>query len=174
MFVLKCTNMLDLKFKRTIKKPIEELWNFVIDDFDKGHLWAMGTTDCRKGEPHEDFDRVCETESGRLMDTITKIDNENHELVFSVKGLPFFVRSVTSSWKLNKISDTETEIVLGPRITVIPVIGSIAQIPMKFALKKLYPALLDDMAVYVETGRPSARKQKEMDRLKKENAEGIA
>ena len=155
--------MIDLKFSRNINKPIDEVWKFVIDDFANGHLWATGTTSCRKGLPHEDFDRVCETETGKLLDTITKTDNENHVLEFSVKGLPFFVRSVVSTWKLNKVSDTETEIVLGPRIEVKPVIGTLAQIPMKIAFKKLYPGLLDDLVIYVETGQPSPRKQKEID-----------
>jgi len=155
--------MIDLKFNRNINKPINEVWEFVVDDFAKGHLWATGTTSCRKGEPHEDFDRICETETGKLMDTITKIDNDNYVLEFTVKGLPFFVSSVLSTWKLNKISDTQTEIVLGPRIEVKPGIGTLAQIPMKIALKKLYPGLLDDMAIYVESGQPSPRKQKEVD-----------
>jgi len=155
--------MIDLKFKKIINKPINEVWGFVVADFAKSHLWATGTTSCRKGESHEGFDRICETETGKLMDTITKIDNENHVLEFSVKGLPFFVSSVLSTWKLNKISDTKTEIALGPRIEVKPVIGTLAQIPMKLALKKLYPGLLEDLAIYVETSKPSPRKQKEID-----------
>jgi len=155
--------MIQLKFSKQINKPIGEVWKFVIDDFANGHLWATGTTSCRKGQPHEDFDRVCETETGKLKDTITKKDQENHVLEFSVKGLPFFVRSARSSWKLNKISDTQTEIVIGPRIEVKPIIGTLAQIPMKMALKKLYPSLLDDLATYVETGQPSPRKQQEID-----------
>ncbi|MEO0339991.1 MAG: hypothetical protein AAF242_12350, partial [Bacteroidota bacterium] len=151
-----------LKFKRKINKPIEEVWKIVIGEFTEAHLWAYGTSTCRKGLPHEDFDRVCETETGRLMDTITKVVNEDYFLEFSVKGLPSFVRSVVSTWKLTKISDTQTEIVLGPRIEVKPGIGTLAQIPMKRALKKLYPGLLDDLAIYIETGQPSLRKQQEV------------
>lgn len=97
------------------------------------------------------------------MDKITKTDKENHVFEFSVSGLPFFVRSVVSTWKLNKISASQTEIILGPRIEVLPVIGTIMQIPMKMAFKKLYPGLLDDLAIYVETGKPSTRKQKEIE-----------
>lgn len=155
--------MIDLKFKRKINKPIDEVWKFVIEEFPNVHEWATGTPSCRKGEEFEDFDRVCDTETGKLMDKITNIDNENHLLEFSVKGLPFFVRSVVSSWKLNKISNTQTEIILGPRIEVMPVIGTIMQIPMKIAFKKLYPGLLDDLAIFIETGKPSPRKQKEID-----------
>ena len=100
------------------------------------------------------------------MDTVTKVDNENHVLEFSVKGLPFFVRSVSSTWKLNKISETQTEIILGPRIEVKFGIGTIAQFPIKKALKNLYPGLLDDLAIYLETGQPSPRKQKEINNKK--------
>jgi len=155
--------MIDLKFERKINKPIDDVWKVVTDEFSSAHKWATGTTISRKGETYEDFDRVCETETGRLMDKITKIDNENHLLEFSVKGLPFFVRSVVSTWKLHKISSTQTKIIIGPRIEVMPVIGTIMQVPMKIAFKKLYPGLLDDLAIYVETGKPSPRKQKEVD-----------
>lgn len=155
--------MIDLKFNRNINKPIEEVWKFVVEEFPNSHKWATGTTNCRKGDASEDFDRVCDTETGKLMDKITNIDNENHLFEFSVTGLPFFVRSVVSTWQLHKISDTQTEIVLGPRIEVMPVIGTIMQIPMKTAFKNLYPGLLDDLAIYVETGKASPRKQKELE-----------
>lgn len=158
--------MIDIKLKRKINKPIDEVWKFIIEEFPNAHEWATGTTSCRKGDASEDFDRVCETETGKLMDKITKIDEENHTFQFSVTGLPFFVRSVVSTWKLNKISNTQTEIILGPRIEVMPIIGTIMQIPMKMALKKLYPGLLDDLAIYVETGKASPRKQRENDSRK--------
>lgn len=158
--------MIDLTFYQQINKPIDEVWKFMIDDFTKSHLWATGTVHCRKGEPHEDFDRICETESGTLMDTITKKDDENYVLEFSVKGLPFFVKSVSSTWKLNKISDLHTEISIGPKIEVKPGIGTLVQFPMKMLFKKLYPGLLEDLTTYVETGKPSLRKQKELNQNK--------
>ena len=154
--------MLDIKATRKINKPIEEVWRFVVEDFSNAHEWAFGTTTCRSGTESDDFDRVCDTETGELKDTITKIDDANHIFEFSVDGLPFFVRSVVSTWSLERVSDTETEITIGPRIDTMPVIGSLMEIPMKKALEKLYPDLLDDMAVFVETGRPSARKQEEL------------
>lgn len=158
--------MIDLKFSRLINKPIQEVWKCVFDDFANAHLWATGTPTCRKGEPNEDFDRVCDTETGRLTDTITNVDYQNYMFEFSVNGLPFFVRSVVSTWKLRQISATQTEIILGPRIEVKPGVGTIAQIPMKLAFKKLYPGLLEDLATYIETGKPSPRKQKEIDSKK--------
>ena len=154
--------MLDIKVSRRIAKPIDEVWRFVVDDFAHGHRWAFGTTMCRPGTDDEPFDRVCDTETGRLEDTITKIDDTNHVLEFSVEGLTFFVRSVVATWSLAAVSDTVTEITIGPRIETMPIIGTIAEIPMRRALEKLYPELLDDLAVYVETGRPSARKQAEL------------
>ncbi|MEM8856755.1 MAG: SRPBCC family protein [Chloroflexota bacterium] len=158
--------MIEIKAKKVINKPIDEVWKFIVEEFHNSHEWATGTPSCRKGEASEDFDRVCDTESGRLMDTITNIDDENHILQFSVTGLPFFVRSVVATWRLNKVSDTQAEIVMGPRIEVMPVIGTLMQIPMKISLEKLYPGLLDDLATYIETGKPSARKQKEIDSSK--------
>lgn len=154
--------MLHIKTTRKINKPIDEVWRFVIDDFTNCHEWAFGTTNCRAGTESEVFDRVCDTETGELKDTITNVDDANHVLEFSVTGLPFFVRSAMSTWSLEPVSDTETEITIAPRVETMPVIGNLMQIPMKKALEKLYPGLLDDMAVFVETGQPSARKQQEL------------
>lgn len=157
--------MLDLKFERTINKPIQEVWKVVFEDFANAHLWATGTPTCRAGEDFEDFDRICETETGTLKDTITNVDHDNYLFEFSVTGLPFFVRSVVSTWRLYEVSDTQTRIVLGPRIEVMPVIGTLAQVPMKMAFKKLYPGLLDDLVTFIETGEPSIRKKKEVGAL---------
>ena len=156
--------MIDLKFKRVINAPINQVWNVIAGEFTEAHKWAAGTPKCRKGTKAEGYDRVCETESGTLKDTIIKMDKDNYLLEFSVEGLPFFVRSVVSTWTLKKISDTQTELTMGPRIDVIPVIGTILQFPMKIALNKLYPELLNDLAIYTETGKPSPRKQKELDK----------
>ncbi|MEM7288094.1 MAG: SRPBCC family protein [Actinomycetota bacterium] len=155
--------MLDIKVSRTIDKPIAEVWRFVIDEFANGHEWAYGTSSCRPGADDEDFDRICHTESGTLKDTITKVDDSNHVLEFSVEGLPFFVRSVVATWSLRAASDTATEITIGPRIETMPIIGRVMEVPMRKALEKLYPELLDDLAVFVETGQPSDRKQQELD-----------
>lgn len=154
--------MLDIKVSRRINKPIGEVWRFVVDDFANGHEWAYGTTSCRAGTEDEDFGRICDTETGTLKDTITTVDDTNHVLEFTVAGLPFFVRSVVATWSLERISDTETEITIGPRIETMPVIGRLMEIPMKKALTDLYPGLIDDLVVYVETGRPSERKQQEL------------
>lgn len=158
--------MIEIKAEKTINKSIDEVWKFVIEEFPNSHEWATGTTSCRKGNASEGFDRICDTETGKLMDKIIKVDGKNFMFQFSVKGLPFFVRSVVSTWKLREISNTQTEITMGPRIEVMPIIGSILQIPMKMALKKLYPDLLNDLVVYIETGNPSPRKQKEIDSRK--------
>lgn len=154
--------MLDIKATRRINKPIEEVWRFVVDEFTSNHEWAFGTSSCRAGTEDEDFDRICHTESGTLKDTITKVDDDNHVLEFSVTGLPFFVRSVVATWSLASISDSETDITIGPRIETMPLIGNLMEVPMKKALNKLYPELLNDMAIFVETGQPSPRKQQEL------------
>ncbi|MEO1059912.1 MAG: SRPBCC family protein [Actinomycetota bacterium] len=154
--------MLDIMVTRHIRKPIDEVWRVVVDDFSSAHEWAFGTPTCRPGTEAEDFDRVCDTESGRLRDTIVRVDEADHVFEFSVEGLPFFVRSVVSTWTLEPVSDTETALTIGPRIETLPVIGTLLEIPMRRSLERLYPELLDDLAVFVETGEPSARKREEL------------
>ena len=154
--------MLDIKVTATIDAPIDEVWRVVVDEFANAHEWATGTPTCRAGTEVESFDRVCDTESGRLMDTITTADRANHVFEFSVDGLPFFVRSVVSTWTMRALSDDTTELTFGPRIDTLPIIGPLLEIPMKRALDKLYPELLDDLVTYIEAGQPSARKQREL------------
>ncbi|MEM9463930.1 MAG: SRPBCC family protein [Actinomycetota bacterium] len=154
--------MLDIKQTRTIHAPIEEVWRVVVDGFTDSHEWAFGTTMCRPGTDAEGVDRVCDTESGRLMDTITTVDPEARLLEFEVEGLPFFVRSVVSTWTMVDLGDDRTDLTIGPRIETLPVIGRLFEIPMRRALTALYPELLDDLAVYIETGAPSDRKRAEL------------
>ena len=113
--------MLDIKKTRRINKPIDEVWRFVIDEFAEGHRWAFGTSSCRPGTADEPFDRVCHTETGVLKGTITKVDDENYVLEFSVEGLPFFVRSVVATWSLVAVGGDATDITIGPRIDTMPV-----------------------------------------------------
>ncbi len=157
--------MIEIKEKRVISKPIDEVWKVINNSFLEGHLWARGVVSCRKGNASEgNADRVSYTESGKLMDKITKLDHENYRLQFVVLGLPFFVKSVLATWELREVSSSQTEITIGPKIEVMPVIGTVLQIPMKMQLKKIYPRILEDFAIYVETGKASPAKQKELDK----------
>ena len=158
--------MIDLKFKTTLNKPANEVWKFIIDDFYVSDRWASGVKSCRKGTPDEPFDRICETESGVLMDTITKMDDTNHILEFSVKGLPFFVKNVVSTWTVQQISENQSTLTLGPKIQFKPGIGTIMQFPMKIIFKKLYPGIIHDLTTFIETGKPSESKVKALAKMK--------
>jgi len=156
--------MIVLKFTKTINKPIDEVWDVLVNQFAEIEKWATGVFESKQTE---DYDRVCKTSFGDLKEKILLKDEKQHILQFKVKGFPFFVKSAVSTLTLKEISKTETEVTVNPNIKTIPIIGTIMEIPMKMQLKKAIPGLIDDFVTYVETGKASSEKQEEINKKNK-------
>jgi hypothetical protein len=154
--------MINIKVKGTVQKPISEVWKEASNEFTSVSNWATGVYKSRGGKDAEECDRVCNTSSGRITENILTQDDKDYILTYSVNGLPFFVKSFTNTWTLRKISNSETEITLNPKIKTMPVIGTIMEIPMKAQFQKFLKTALEDFAAYMETGKPSEGKMKEI------------
>ena len=158
--------MINIKVKGTVKKPLSQVWEASANQFTSVSNWATGVYTSRVGNKEENCDRVCDTSSGHIEEDFITKDDTNHILSYSVKGFPFFVKSLSNTWTFKQISDSETEITLNPKVKTMPIIGTIMGIPLKAQLKKFMTVALDDFATYVETGKPSERKLKEIEERK--------
>jgi len=158
--------MINIKVKGTVKKPLSQVWDASANKFTSVSNWATGVYTSRVGNKEEKCARVCETSSGHIEEDFITKDDVNHILAYSVKGFPFFVKSLSNTWTFKEISDSETEITLNPKVKTMPIIGTIMEIPLKAQLKKFMVTALDDFAIYVETGKPSERKLKEIEERK--------
>jgi len=155
--------MIEVKINGTVDKPIQDLWNVTVQDFDKVGLWATGVFKSYKGENH---DRICETSFGKLYENMVVKDEQNHHIEVDAKGFPFFVTKATGHWTFNKITDSKTEFVFGIKLDTMPVIGSLMGLMMKPKLNKALQGTANDYKTYLETGKVSDVKQREIDSLK--------
>jgi len=158
--------MINMKIKGTVKEPLSKVWEVAANQFTSASNWATGVYTSREGTKKERCDRVCDTSSGHVEENIIIKDDANHILEYSVKGFPFFVKSLSNTWTFKQISDSETEVTLNPKVKTMPIIGTIMEIPMKSQFKKFLKTALDDFAIYVETGKPSESKLKDIEERK--------
>jgi len=157
-----------IKIKRTIivHKPVEQVWKVLFERFTKVGDWVTGVYTSRPGTKEEGYDRVCTTFTGKLYEKILHKDEKNHRFVVGAKGLPFFVKEFVGAWNLKKINSTTTEATLELNIHVKGIIGAIMQMPLKSKLSKGLSELQNDLATYVETGKISHSKQREVNKRK--------
>lgn len=154
--------MIEVKISGTVDKPLKDLWKLTVEDFDKVGNWSTGVFKSYKGKNH---DRVCETAFGKLYENITHKDEKNHHIKVDAKGFPFFVTKAYGHWTFNKIDENKTEFVFGITLNTMPIIGSIMGVVMKPKLKKALQGTANDYKIFLESGKVSNSKQKEIDTL---------
>jgi len=158
---------MEFKLEKVIDKPINAVWEVLGSQFGDAYKWAGGLYHSEgKNAPKlagaTCNNRVCETSSGRIEEVIRTFDIKNHELEYEViEGFPFFVDQGINNWKLTKVGD-KTRVNMHLKITTKGFVGKIMSPMMKMQMNKLTAGILDDFKDYVETGKPSVSKAKEM------------
>ena len=79
----------------------------------------------------------------------------------------FFVTSLVSTWSLKKISKNKTELLINPVIKTMPIIGTLMELSMKKRFRRILREIANDLVIYLETGKVSRRKQKEINMRRK-------
>lgn len=153
--------MIEVKITKTVNKPLKDLWKVSVIDFHKVGEWGTGIFKSYKGEHH---DRVCETAFGKLYENITDKDEKNHRILVDAKGFPFFISKATGQWTFKEITKNKTEFSIGLKMETMPVIGSIMGVFMKPKLTKALEVTAEDYITYLETGKVSERKKRELER----------
>lgn len=163
-----------MEFKREIiiDKPIEVVWDVVGNQFGEAYKWASGINHSESfGTPKLKAahcnNRACELPSGKIKEVIRKFNPHHYELEYEViEGFPFFVDSGINNWKLSKVNG-KTKVDMHLVIKTKGILGVIMGPMMKVQMNGLTKAVLDDLKQYIETGKPSAKKQKELVKLAK-------
>lgn len=155
--------MIEVKIMKTVNKPLKNLWKLTVLDFDKVGTWATGIFKSYKGKK---YDRICETSFGKLYENIALKDEKNHRILVDAKGFPFFIKKAEGQWAFREITKNKTEFTVGLKLKTMPIIGSIMGVFMKPKLIKALEVTAEDYIAYLETGKISERKQKELDKNK--------
>ncbi len=155
--------MIEVKVTGTVNKPLKELWNLSVLNFHTMGNWATGVLHSKKGAT---CDRVCETPFGQLDEDIILKDEKNHLIKIKAEGMPFFVHKTTGGWSFKEISPHKTEFTVELSLETMPIIGSIMGIFMKPKIRKTLGIVANDYKTYLETGKISESKQREIDKNK--------
>ena len=156
--------MIEVKITKTVNKPLKDLWKVSFTEFHMVGNWATGVFRSYKG-PKDD--RICETSFGKLYENIIDKDEKNHRILIDARGFPFFIKKARGQWSFKEIDKNKTEFSIGLKMETMPVIGSIMGVFMKPKLTKALEVTADDYITYLETGKISKRKQRELEKNKK-------
>ena len=160
----------------TINKPITEAWDVLGNKFTEAHKWARGLDhSVGLGKPKFEgancSNRTCEVPGfGTIQEEIKMFDSKNHVLAYEVlKGFPGFITSAINTWSLNKV-EKQTKVTMHIKMGTKGLKGAIMGPMMKIKLNKTVEGVLQDFKIFVETGKVSQQKQKELAKYLKKAA----
>jgi len=150
--------MMNIKKEITVNKSIQEAWDVLGNQFGEAYQWASGLNHSHAyGEPQLPGttcnNRSCDTAQGKIEEVIRTFDPKNYILEYEVvDGFPFLLTETGNTTRVNIDFKLKTK----------GLMGSIMSPMMKIQMNKLIGFVLEDFKHYVETGRPSPRKAKEI------------
>ncbi len=160
------------EYQVVINAPLEAVWHVLSERFGHIHEWASGVPGSRVAEV-ADIEgtpvsgRVCDS-SWRGFDDVTETIVEYGEdpyfFKYTATGTPAWMGVASNTWHVDVIDENKTLVYFEPAIEPAGRVGRVV-VPLfvRFA-RKLAMDTLDDLKVFVETGRPSKRKQKKLRR----------
>ncbi len=155
-------------YEVVINAPLDAVWHVLAERFEHIHEWSSGVPAAHaaevagaKGAPVPG--RVCES-SWRgfddITETIVEYGEDPHFFKYIASGTPAWLGVAANTWHVEAIDEATTLVYFEPTIEPAGALGKVV-VPLfiRFA-RKLAMDTLDDLKVFVETGRPSKRKQK--------------
>jgi len=157
----------------TINKPVSKVWQVAAEDFANAYKWMSGVvhsyeTPGNRQEGAPLAGRICNLENKKdpfhAVENIIRFDSERHILefeVFPVKksgpGIPVIKNHVTLSLKATEDGGTR---VFWDCNLELKLMGKLLYPLLKLGLNKAFDGILNDLKVYMETGKVSVQKQK--------------
>ncbi len=159
-----------------VKRPVDEVWEVLGNQFADAYKWARGL-DYSKGHGEARFDgapvnnRTCEVQGfGQIEEELKRFDARNYVLSYEVTdGFPGFIDSAINTWTLTS-HGMSTKVTMDMQMETKGLMGAIMGPMMKMNLSKLVAGVIEDFKAYLETGRPSEFKAKEIAKAMKKAA----
>ncbi|GAB3049970.1 hypothetical protein GCM10027053_06120 [Intrasporangium mesophilum] len=164
--------MTTLRAQVTIDAPAAAVWDVVAHRFDHVADWATvipashpAPGDSRVlGAPVAG--RVCTTGLGAVAEVTERIvsyDEAGRTLTYEAEGLPPFLRTARNRWRVTALGDQRSRVDLEAALQVHGVLGWVLYPVIRLQIAHITPGFLADLKHFVETGRPSRRKQRQLD-----------
>lgn len=167
---------MEIKKEIIINESVEKVWDLLGNQYADAYKWARGLNYSNGyGEPQFNGascnNRTCEVSGfGTIEEEIRMFDPKDHILTYEVKkGLPGFINTAVNTWSLTKVG-TNTRVNMHMKMATQGFKGMIMGPLMKMQLNKLVAGAMEDLKIYLETGKPSIQKQKEIRKYQKNAA----
>jgi Polyketide cyclase / dehydrase and lipid transport len=111
--------------------------------------------------------RVCTTGVRlvpRVTETLVAYDEANRTLTYAASGMPAFVASARNAWTVTPLDERRCRVTLQARFVTGGLLGHLGRWAILIQVGRTSRYLADDLRHYVETGRPSPRKQRQLRR----------
>jgi Polyketide cyclase / dehydrase and lipid transport len=111
--------------------------------------------------------RVCTTGVRlvpRVTETLVAYDETNRTLTYEGSGLPAFVTTARNTWTVTPLDEPRCRVTLRARFVTRGLLGHLGRWAILAQVGRTSRYLADDLRHYVETGRPSPRKQRQLRR----------
>jgi hypothetical protein len=95
-------------------------------------------------------------------ETIVAYDEAGRTLTYAGAGLPRFVREARNEWSVIPLDDQRARVRVEAIIEMRGIVGLLLAVPFRLWATRVGTKTLDDLKHYVELGRPSARKERQL------------
>lgn len=149
-----------------INTSIDKVWEILSGNFSEISSWTSAVVvstenpDLPKGGG-----RKCELPDGAIAsETLVNVDSGQHTFSYEVKlsSMPFFVRSMINTWKVEPIADGQSRVSFEIGVTLLPIFAQIMGALMKRQFNKLAKVVLEELKVFSETGKVHPRKEEQI------------
>ena len=161
---------MEIKRTFTVNKPIDEVWDVLGNDFGGAYKWGSGLYHSEGyGAPELEGascnNRACQTNLGDIKEVIRTFDPQKHILEYEViEGFPGFVKSGVNKWTLTPQGGKQTRVDVHFVAELQGLLGTLMRPMMGWQMGRTFDQVLGDFKYYVENGRPSPNKLKEINK----------
>jgi len=143
--------------QRTVSASPDEVWEVLGNQFGDLDKWStiISHASLDQKKPGVGVARACDTAVGSFRETLVSFDENSHSLSYVVdQGMPPVVAKAQNSWKLEPTKSGGTKILMNLEINMVPGAPGPASGAMKSNMFPVVDVTLDDLAHYLETGKP--------------------
>ncbi len=155
-----------------INESVKAVWSVLGDGFDRIGEWATsvpsstGSSRPVEIEGAPSAGRTCTLAVpgfSAIEERLVRFEPETYTLAYEVtEGMPVFVESAVNTWALRPLDDGSTEVTTSVEMTTTGLLGRLATPAMGLNVSRTQSALARDLTSFVETGRPSPAKQRQL------------
>lgn len=168
-----------IEMRKKTQVSADRLWQVFGEQYPDIQTWSSGVFASKPrdgqgpgGAPF--LGRVCETNFGRLTETLEHYDSPGRNIIYLVEGekMPSFVLRMENNWHFRDVEDGTSEVVMRLNGKLTFPFNVLLGWMMKIQLKRDLRSNIEELIHYTEIGAPHPRKIKIDASAKAQKAKG--